>query len=425
MHLVPLSSIFIPSNRQRREFPQEPMNELSDSIRVRGLYHPIVVAPEADRYRLVAGERRFRAISSLAELDITFTCGTEVCQAGFIPVTLLSELDPLTLREIELEENTIRLDLTWAERAAAIADLDSLRREQSSTHTATDTARELFGYGTGSSVTKVNESILLSRALKTDPEIAKAKSHSEAMKLLTKKREKEHRSLLASTITVANYNFELLEGDARDRLTDLPSGKYQCILSDPPYGINADDFGSQAGTAHTYRDDAKYALECYRALATEGFRACASSAHAYIFCSYEMFADVAIEFALAGWEVWPRPLIWDKGNGMLPKPEFGPRYVYECILFANKGQRPVLLAGQHDVLRYAPPAERIHAAEKPVDLLCDLLNRTCLPGDTVLDAFAGSGPIFTAGARLKLRVTGIELDPEHIASCKLRIKEAL
>jgi DNA modification methylase len=421
---IPLSSIFIPDNRQRREFPESEMNELIESIRLRGLFHPIVVSPQGPDFRLVAGERRLRAVSSLAELDIAFSHGSELCPAGSIPVTMLSDLSPLELREIELEENTIRLDLSWQDRVRAIADLNALRQEQNASHTISDTAREIFGRGAGGAAMKVQESILLSSEL-SDPDVAKAKSHSEAVKILTKKKAAAHRQQLASSISLSLSSHTLLEGDSRELLKTLPASQFACILTDPPYGINADSFGSQATTVHGYEDSPEYALSCYRAVAFEGFRVCTAEAHAYIFHSIEIFSDLARLFASAGWTVWPRPLIWAKGNGMLPRPQHGPRYTYEAILFATKGDRPVLLAGASDVIPIPPPADKLHAAEKPVDLLSNLLRRTCSPGDHVLDPFAGSGSIFLAGAADKLYVTGIEQDPIHIAGCKVRISEAV
>jgi len=420
MHLIPLTSISIPPNRQRRVFPQESMNDLSESIRKHGLYHPIVVAPDGEGYRLVAGERRFRAISSLAELEISFTSGTGICPAGSIPITLLSELDSFTLREIELEENTIRVDLTWQERANAIAELDAFRKEQRPGHTSSDTAREI-GL-TQSGISTVKESVLLSRAMTADPEIAKAKSHNEAMKLFTKKAEAANRERLAANVTITNDHYSILQGDSREILTSLPSGRFDCIITDPPYGIGADRFGSQATTGHSYLDTPEYAIDCYRTLVREGFRVCAEQAHAYIFCSIEQFSAVSVLLSSAGWSVWPRPLIWYKGNGMLPRPEYGPRCTYEAILFATKGDKKVWLPGQHDVLSYPSPTDKIHAAEKPGDLLVDLLSRSCTAGDHILDPFAGSGSTFLAAGALKLKATGIELDPVHVASCKLRIK---
>ena len=53
----------------RREFKEEELAELMASIRENGLLQPLVVRPDPDargeRYQLVAGERRFRALSRL------------------------------------------------------------------------------------------------------------------------------------------------------------------------------------------------------------------------------------------------------------------------------------------------------------------------------------------------------------------------
>jgi DNA modification methylase len=63
-----------------------------------------------------------------------------------------------------------------------------------------------------------------------------------------------------------------------------------------------------------------------------------------------------------------------------------------------------------DVLDYPPDTNLGHAAQKPVALFQDLLSRSILPGQSVLDPFCGSGPIFAAAHALKARATGIEMD---------------
>jgi ParB/RepB/Spo0J family partition protein len=420
MHIIPLSRIFVPDNRQRREFKQEQINELAESIRLHGLYHPLVVAAEDSNFRLVAGERRLRAIAQLAELEISFTCGQESVEAGHACVTLLSELDPLTLREIELEENTIRVDLTWQERAQAIADLDALRREQHPGHTHSDTAREIYGY-TGTGLEQIKTSITLTKHL-DDPEIAKAKTQAEASKLLKKKIERQHRARLAESVDLSSSPHRLIEGDALAALQHM-QGEFQIILTDPPYGVGADTFGDQSSTTHEYQDDLNYGLSCYQAVAEQGFRLTSAQAHAYIFCTIEHFSLIAALFEAAGWRVWPRPLIWFKGPqaGILPRPEHGPRYTYESILFATKGDKPTLCV-KPDVITISADSEKIHAAQKPVALYLDLLSRSALPGDNILDPFAGSGTIFRACTAAKFTATGIEQNPQQIAHCKLAIK---
>jgi len=57
----------------RRTFTEEELAELSASIQANGLLQPLVVRPSsgaADRYEIVAGERRFRAIARLGWEDV-------------------------------------------------------------------------------------------------------------------------------------------------------------------------------------------------------------------------------------------------------------------------------------------------------------------------------------------------------------------
>jgi DNA modification methylase len=61
-----------------------------------------------------------------------------------------------------------------------------------------------------------------------------------------------------------------------------------------------------------------------------------------------------------------------------------------------------------DVLRYSAVQNKMHAAQKPLELLCDLMSRSLLPGQTVLDPCAGSGSIFPAANMRKVIATGIE-----------------
>ena len=94
--LVPLEKIFRDEEQPRKEFDQEKINELSQSIKKNGLIQPLILSKrEADTYTLVAGERRWRAAQK-AELKI-------------LPSLLLAE--DLDKDEITLIENIQREDL--------------------------------------------------------------------------------------------------------------------------------------------------------------------------------------------------------------------------------------------------------------------------------------------------------------------------
>jgi ParB/RepB/Spo0J family partition protein len=416
MKVIPFAELTIPADRQRQHFDPKALVELADSIMSKGLLHPPVVRWNGETFDLIAGERRTRAIRSISSIGVAVICNAQVIPPDHFPVTLIGDLDALSLREAELEENILREDLTWQERAAATAELADLRQAQAAekgeTTSIRSVASEIMGkLAVGSEITRVAESINVAKHLE-DPDVAKAKSQKEAVKIIRKKAEAAHREVLAQQFNPAKTPHSIIQGSCFDFAKAVPDNSQDCILTDPPYGIGADNFGDMAGTEHAYVDSYEYAMKCYDLVATEGFRVAKEKAHLYVFLDPRYWDEIRLKFILAGWDVWPTPLIWDKTNGMLPKPDFGPRRTYEMILYANKGERKVLKVGM-DVLRFPLLSERDHGAQKPVGLFADLLSRSCYPGNSVIDFFSGSGTILPASNRLKLIATAMERVPAY------------
>ncbi|RIJ24099.1 ParB/RepB/Spo0J family partition protein [Henriciella barbarensis] len=95
----------------RRYFSEADLNELSESIRAKGVLQAILVRPDpkaTGKYQIVAGERRWRAAK----------------QAGLteIPATI-RQMDELELLEIGIIENVQRTDLNPIEEAEAYGAL--------------------------------------------------------------------------------------------------------------------------------------------------------------------------------------------------------------------------------------------------------------------------------------------------------------
>jgi site-specific DNA-methyltransferase (adenine-specific) len=432
MRVVDLEKTYIPDNRQRKVFDQKKLDDLEASILSKGLLHPPVYEwdEDYDSYRLVAGERRTRAIQQIAQKGLSYRCDGKDIAPGKIPLILITDLSSYLIREAELEENIIRENLTWQEQAAAIAELHQLRTEQAEEmgtrpQTVSATATEIKGSGApaeGKQITKVTEAIILARHL-DDPEVAAAKSQKDAVKILRKKAEAAHREKLAAQFDHSSSPHILTQGDSLELLRSLPDSHFDLILTDPPYGVGADTFGDMASTGHAYKDTPDYALACYTTLAREGARVGKPTCTLLAFCDIRMFSQIEMEFTLHGWDVWPSPLIWNKLNGMLPKPDFGPRKTYEAILMATRGSPRYLKTGAPDVLTFAQVQNPSHGAQKPVDLYVELITRAVLPGARVLDPFAGSGTIFPASNRAKVTATGFELNHEYYNLALSRINE--
>lgn len=425
MQLVELSKVVIPENRYRREFDQKKLDELQDSIYRNGLLSPIVVEAKNDKFILRAGERRLKVVSKLASSTTSIRHGEASVPLGHIPAVSFGELSELQRLEIEVEENTIRVDFTWDERARAIAALHNLRQKQNPGQTITATASEILGKSAeGAQVSAVSNALIVAAHL-DDPDVLKAKDQKEALKIISKKAEAVHRARLAINFDKNSVKHQLIFSDARPALKALPEGIFDCVCSDPPYGIDADKFGSMSDQGHDYKDSHKHWKELMIEVTEELGRVTKPQAHLYLFCDVRRFEELGTYVLLAGFTVFPVPLIWYKGGGMLPFPDHGPRRTYEAILYAWKGDKRVLSI-RNDTILHIPAVRRLrHGAQKPVALYNDLLGRSCVAGNRVLDCFGGTGPILVAANIIKLEATYIEQEKESfdIATSRAAIAE--
>ena len=179
-------------------------------------------------------------------------------------------------------------------------------------------------------------------------------------------------------------------------------------------GVGAQDFGDSNKPGdlkgHFYDDSYETWLETMRVFAAASFALAKPSAHAYVFCDLDRFPELRDFMSKAGWTAHRTPIVWHNPDGFrAPWPDRGPQRKYELILYAVKGDKKTTkLAG--DVLMYRKDAQVGHPAQKPVELLKDLLSRSALPGDVVFDPFAGSGATLEACHALMLTCTGVEKD---------------
>ena len=401
MHTIKLSEIIIKPERQRQEFDPEALQELKNSIEDGQLLHPPVLRREGQSWVLVAGERRLEAISEIFELGGSFKHNGEVFADGIVPFTNIGELTLLEAEEAELDENLKRRDLTWQEHAAAVARLHALRSAQKEVkraeaievsggasspatpaHTIADTAEELTGRRDDSYQDTVRKEIIVAKHL-DNPAIAKAKSADEAFKIL-KREEERNRNIELAKVVGASFNADkhtLLNINCLEYMADpANAGKFDVILTDPPYGMGAQDFGDGGGKfdgiEHHYDDS----YESWQKLMSghfEGsahipgwcelsYRIAKPQAHAYVFCDIDRFHELKSMMQDAGWYVFRTPLINHKVNSSrVPLPDQGPRRQYEVLLYAIKGKKPVTHI-YPDVISTTGDENMSHGAQKPV-----------------------------------------------------------
>lgn len=93
--------LIVPSPYQaRREIPAEQLKELAESIRAEGLLQPIVVRKLAEKYELIAGERRWRAFQQL-KIKVIPARLVEASNASAAALGLIENLQREGLNPIE------------------------------------------------------------------------------------------------------------------------------------------------------------------------------------------------------------------------------------------------------------------------------------------------------------------------------------
>ena len=112
----------LPNRFQPRiKFEEKAITELAESIKEHGVIQPIVVRPIADKYEIIAGERRYKASVMAGKYDIP---------------AIIVDLDDKESAEIALIENVQRQDLTPIEEAISykkILDMGYLTQQQLAT----------------------------------------------------------------------------------------------------------------------------------------------------------------------------------------------------------------------------------------------------------------------------------------------------
>ena len=72
-----------------------------------------------------------------------------------------------------------------------------------------------------------------------------------------------------------------------------------------------------------------------------------------------------------------------------------------------------------------PGGERFHKQQAPIALLLRIILSSTMPGDRVLDPFAGTGTTLVVAQQLCRNSVGIEIDPENISCIRTRLESIL
>lgn len=237
---------------------------------------------------------------------------------------------------------------------------------------------------------------------------------------------------------VVQYQHRLICGDCTDpavvaRL--LGDEKIDLVCTDPPYGVSYADKNKYLNAVakgnciqapitgdHLTLDEA---TDLWRRAFGVAFQfakpGCVYYVHAPQGGDLMMMMMMLRE---TGWLLKPQ-IIWVKNNHVLGRSDY--QLKHEPILYGWKegghywcGSRSEMSVWMVD----KPQKSDLHPTTKPVELIEKAIGNSSLPGELVVDFFAGSGTTCVAAERLGRRSAAIELAPEFAAVVIERLAQA-
>lgn len=403
---IALTEIKVTRRRERKDLGD--LEELATSILRVGQLQPIVLD---DENNLIAGERRTEAFKLNGATTILAIRKKDVTED--------------MAKEMELEENLQRKDFTLEERVRGLAELDRLRRARDPNWTQVQTA---VAAGGKTSQRDVSQAVQLEKMMNLFPEIAQAKSISQALNMAKAKATNIGRILdvQSQPENFADIESKIWHGDSTEVILGIEDESFHAIVTDPPFGVNDDERAAGTIGALTAYDDTKELYLKILGMAPEMYRVLKPNGFVVFFFGMSWYREVVDAFEKAGFAVDPIPLIWDRTEGrtFTNCPDHLFAKGYDVAIHARKGEAKFAKQGRHNIFKFAPvpSRERVTLVERPVELYAEIIKHLTVEGETVADFFVGSGSCPAAAHQLKREFFGVEKSAERRAAAIQKIK---
>jgi DNA modification methylase len=221
-----------------------------------------------------------------------------------------------------------------------------------------------------------------------------------------------------------NQRWILYEGPFQQNIACVADDSVDLVLTDLPYNIALGTGNVTHGSGLSWFDDVDVDISnLVRDTAIEAYRVLCPNSFAVFF--YGMaYHDVLVNALVdAKFTVDPYPFIWLRDR--TAPPDGFARYSksYDPALVASKGTprfvRPNL-PNTVNIPSVRGP-QRLHAAQKPVDLMRKFIEDMTVPNSIVLDMFAGAGTTGVAALQYKRRCILFEQESANCLIIKSRL----
>jgi DNA modification methylase len=202
----------------------------------------------------------------------------------------------------------------------------------------------------------------------------------------------------------------ILHGDCISLMRQMPGESVDLIVTDPPYLVNYRDRAGRTIQNDANSDWLKPAMQ----------EACRVLKHDRVAIMFYGWTRVDAFF-----EAWRNAGFQPVGHIVFRKTYSSKsrflKYQHEQAYLLAKGRPPLPKRPLADVIDMPYSGNKLHPTQKPVAALASLIRSVSLPGELVLDPFAGSGSSCAAALLTGRRFLGMELDEAYHAHATARL----
>ena len=223
-------------------------------------------------------------------------------------------------------------------------------------------------------------------------------------------------------------SYQLYQGDCLEIMKQIPEGKIDLLITDPPYKTitGGDSNGANSerpkGMLQGNRKLFKYQNIKISSWMPEIYRVLKEGSHCYIFTNSLNLQEMLNETTKVGFKLH-NLLVWEKNNCTPSQ-----YYMKNCeyVLFLRKGKAKWInnIGDSKTVHKFNNIiGNKLHPTEKPVNLIEYYLLNSSEPNDIVFDPFMGSGSTGEVTVKNNRNFIGIELDEKYFNIAKERLEK--
>lgn len=226
---------------------------------------------------------------------------------------------------------------------------------------------------------------------------------------------------------------QIWHGDSIELCEKFKAGRVNCIITDPPFGVDnlSNSSITEAGKKYARKiandESPEIAIEVFQKVMDVLLPKTADDADLYVFTAYQVLKEWLVMLDVLGARhgfVRKAVLVWEKdGPGMGDLESWGQGH--EFIIYLKKGRAPRNAPRRSGVIHIPQlrPNKLIHPHEKPEALLELLIRHSTTEGQFLVDPFGGSGSLVRAARNCGRSAVAIELDERNFQESTRKLEQ--